>query len=210
MIPASVSIVLAAGVAAGIVASNTPAGAGNLTIVSGKYTADAPRRILITYGNEASNRTVKITGTDRYGNSLVETVTVPLGAPGSIYTANDFATVTVVTVAGAWTTNMTVGTNNVGSTPWIVPSLLITPQQIAVAGVNVSGTATWSVEYTYNDPNNLPSTLTTPTVFALTALSAQSATKDGTFAQPVAAYRLTVTSGQGTVRLDSLQAGRNQ
>ena len=79
------------------------------------------------------------------------------------------------------------------------------------AGIQlISGAATYSVEYTYDDPNNLPS----GTTFAFpwtnstpAALIGGSATKDGLFNFPVLAMRLTITAGTGTLKASFVQAG---
>ncbi len=206
MKPVSASLQLAAANAAAIVASNTPTGAGALTLVSSPWVADVPRRVLVTYGNEASSRTVQITGTDRSGFPLKETVTVPSGALGTVATNNDFATVTQVQVFAAWTAAMSVGTNTVASSAWFSVQTQVTPCAIGI-GVTVAGTVDYTVEYTYEDPNALPAGITWPDIFSLSALATKTTTLDSAITQPVAAFRLTVNSGTGTARMGAVQAG---
>lgn len=210
MLPTSVTLTLAAANAANIVASNTPAAAGNLTLVgSATVTLDVARRALVTYGNEGSARTIIITGSDRSGAPISETLAVPSGGGGTVYTLQDFLKVSAVTVAAAWTAAMTVGTNGIGSTAWIVPNRELTPANIGI-GVIVTGTVNFTVEYTYDDPLRLPSGLVVPAVWPLSALAAKAANTDSAITAPVAAYRLTVNSGTGSARMSSVQAGGRQ
>ena len=202
----STSLTLAAANAALIIASNTPAGAGNLTIATG--TLDVPRRVLLTFGSESAARTVLITGTNRQGARITETLTTLITTAGTAYTVQDFATVTAVTVYAAWSAAMTVGTNAVGSTQWIFPTNQVTPFNLAIGLIVVSGSVTSTVEYTYDNPNNLAQYgLTTPAVFQFSPLAGIIATTDSVITHPLWAYRLTNTSGAGTMRMVSLQAG---
>lgn len=210
MIPNSTTLTLAAANAANIVGSNTPGAAGALPLVTSPWVADAPRRVLVTYGSEASARTLVITGTNRSGAVISETLTTAVTTPGTAYTQQDFATVTSATVAAAWSAAMTVGTNGVGSSAWIIPSFFLTPINIGIAVTLVSGSATYTVEYTYQDPNKTPTVV--PTVWPFSALSAKSASTDGVpgIVSPIGAYRVTVTAGTGVIRMDSVQAGNRQ
>lgn len=152
--------VTAAGNVALIVASNTPAGAGNLALVGGgTVTLDVPRKVLVTFGNEAANRTVKITGTNLYKNIITETLTIASGAGGTIGTVQDFLTVTQVTVAAAFTAAMSVGTQSAGqsspvrSTPWLEIGPGLSTMQLNF-GVNAAAFTTgYLIEVTFDDPN---------------------------------------------------------
>ena len=208
MTPVSVTLSLAAANAAAIVASNTPAGAGALTLVASPWLADKPRRVLVTAGSEASPRTIIIAGTNRDGNPQGETLTVPASTPGTVATANDFATVTAVTVAAAWSAAMTVGTNGVCSSQWFMVQRQVTPVNIG-ASLVIVGTANATVEYTHNDPNALPAGATVPTVWPLAALASKTSSTDGVagITWPVVAYRVTLNSGTGSARMDAVQAG---
>ena len=208
------TVALANANAAAIVASNTPAGAGNLTIVGGSpFTMDAPRRVRVTFGVEATARLIQFFGTDRNGNAINETLTVPSGAGGTADTQQDFATVTRVAVFAAWSAAMTVGTSPVGSSAWKSVNQQITPVQIGLAVV-VSGTVNYTVEYTYEDPNAATMGMSfangvAPTPFPLTALAAQTTSKDSNITWPIRAYRLTVNSSTspGQATLNAVPAG---
>ena len=103
---------MAVAVADSICLSQTPSGASNLTIAGslatgGVATMDVPRHVSITSGSDESGDTYTITGTDRAGNALVETITGPSSttAKGN----SNFKTVTTVATSGAATGAITVG-----------------------------------------------------------------------------------------------------
>jgi hypothetical protein len=115
--------VLAAASATAVCASQTPSGAGLLTINGGSAsggvaTLAAARRILFTTVSDESAKKFQITGQDRAGNWQTETVTGPNAS--TAYTAFDYATVTKISVSAALTGAVTVGTNAVASSKWIV------------------------------------------------------------------------------------------
>lgn len=125
MNPVRITLTLAAASANNIALSQTPVSGTALTIngstaSGGVATLDAARRVLLTFGNEASNRTLVVTGTDRYGHVISETLAVASGAGGTAFTLQDFATVTqLLPLGGGWTAAVTVGTNATGSSPWV-------------------------------------------------------------------------------------------
>ena len=86
------------------------------------------------------------------------------------------------------------------------PDNYVSPFNVAIS-VIVTGTATYTVQYTFDD------------VFASTysaasgnwtnhpSLTAQTATKDSNIAYPVTGVRITQTAGAGSVRCTFIQAG---
>jgi hypothetical protein len=154
MNPVRVTLTLAAANAAIIAASQTPVSGTALTLVGGgSVTLDAPRRVLLTYGNEAAARTLTVTGTDRNGNPQTAILAVPSGAAGTVATVLDFLTITsLLPLGGGWTAAVTVGTNATGSTPWIEREW----GQIGKMGVLLSIPAsgpTSQLEVTWDDIN---------------------------------------------------------
>jgi hypothetical protein len=227
MLPLSVTLALAAASATNIVASNTPGGAGALTLVSPTnvvnflplatgvgqkvtiptVTLDAARRVLVTFGIEASNRTVRITGTDRFGNGQVETLTIPSGGASTIATQQDFLTITEVRVFAAFSAAMSVGTNTTGSTQWFIVQNNITPFNLGLL-FNVTGTVTGQIDATLMNPNQaLPTGLIVPDFYNPSGLTSITATANGSVTTPIAAFRLTVTTGTGSIRMSSIQPG---
>jgi hypothetical protein len=205
-----VSLALAAASANAIAASQTPAGAGNLTIVGGIATLDAPRRVLFTpAGAEGGNGTIwTVYGTNRSGNPISEAV-AGVNSPTTASTLNDFATVTRIAVNKAQLGAVTVGTSGIASSPWFVINRHTTPINLGVA-VTVTGTISFSVEYTYDNPND-PFTDVAPTVFTQAAMAAKSANTDAgnTFNFPIFALRLTQNSftAPATAKMIVIQAG---
>lgn len=211
---------LAAASANNIALSQTPVSGTNLTIngaaaTAGVSTLDSGRRVLLTFGNEVSNRTLVVTGTNDTGNPISETLAVASGAGGTIATLQDFFTVTTLTpLGGGWTAAVTVGTNTVGSAPWKVIDPHVTPTLIAI-NLNITGSINVTVEYTYDavqgqSPNfgNLPWTYpTAPQAIAHTSLQAVTASIDGAISVPARAWRTTVNSGTGSVTTTGTQAG---
>ena len=227
MLPVVVSLSLAAANAALLVASNTPSGAGSLTLAGGVsvsqtypsaagggqkitttvQTLDVARRVLVTYGSEASTRTIQIVGGDRFGNAISETLTIPATTPGSQATQQDFLTVTSINVFAAWSAAMTVGTNSTGSSQWFVVQNNVTPFNIGMQFVT-SGTVTGQIDATLMNPNMpLPAGLIVPDLYQPTGLSSITTSAVGSISTPVVAYRLTITTGTGSIRMTTDQTG---
>lgn len=198
---------LAAADADAIAESQSP-GAGAITldgtlVSGGVATLDTPRRVLITSVGDDSGITFTFIGTNYAGNPLTETVTGPNATTAA--TTQDFATVTEVTHTGTVAGAITIGTNGVGSTPWFVVDIDVSPMEFGI-GCVISGTVTYSVEYTYDDPNE-PFTGTFPTPWVLGAISSETAAADSAISQPIRAIRATVEAGTGTLYASILQAG---
>ena len=86
--------------------------------------------------------------------------------------------------------------SSVAASAWLPVDYKQDPMNLAVGCVVVSGTATYSVEYTYDDV--FDSTVT-PVAFALSTITAATTSKDGVINQPVRAIRLNVTAGASPV-----------
>jgi hypothetical protein len=192
---------LAAANAALIAASQSP-GAGAIALTSTPVVLDTPRRVLITSGGNDSGITFTVTGTNQTGNPLTETITG--GNATAVSTTQDFGTVTSVTHSGSVATTVSVGTSTTASTPWYQVNSWSQQINIGFAGV-VSGTVTYQVDYTYDDPN-APFSGPFPTIFNPTGFTALTATKDGSFTAPVNAIRFTITAGAGTLVGQVLQS----
>lgn len=212
--PVTVAVQLTAASANNIALVQTPLAAGNLTLngstVSGGVAVlDAPRRVLITSGGNDSNKTFTVYGNQRAngtGTNISQTITG--GNATAVATDLDFGTVTQVSVSAATAGNVTVGTNTTGSSPWISVNNHAQPVNLTNA-VTVSGTVTYSVQYTYDDPFWTTSSnyKANPTIWDDPLLTSLTAKADATFNDPVTAVRLTVTSGTGAATLVSTQAG---
>lgn len=80
----------------------------------------------------------------------------------------------------------------VTASAWLPVDYKQDPMNLSVGCVVVSGTATYSVEYTYDD---IFDTTVTPVAFSLSTITAQTTSKDGAINLPVRAIRLNVTAG---------------
>lgn len=160
--PKTISITGATADPDGISLSQTPSGAGNLTITGafasgGVATLTPAGRVSITSGSNISNRTLTITGTDRNGYALVEAITGPNNA--TVYTLGDFKTVTQIAISGAAAGALTAGTNGVASTPWYVGDYRTGKLVMIGIALSTGAVLTYTVEYTMTNLND--QTLTT-------------------------------------------------
>lgn len=219
------NLTLPASVATGIATAQAVAGAGNLTLNGALASAGVAnlvtaQRVGIVSANAGdTTQTAAITGTDRYGNTISETVN--LNGTTKVNTLQDFLTVTKIAISAATAGNISAGTVGIGSSDWILNNIYITPCQVSLALQLVSGAGTASAEYTYDDPNapaggytaypgadsvefasNVP-----PLAWPVNGLSAVSGNADAVITSPVFAYRLTIYSGTGTWKFQAIQAG---
>jgi hypothetical protein len=166
---------------------------------------DVQRRLLLTFtGNESSN-TFRVVGTNAAGNTIRETLT---GTNATTAQSNlDFKTITSITPVSATVGTTSAGTNGVGSSLWQIVNWNADPSDIGFGVELRSGAANYTVQYTYDDPNNLLTGLVYPTPFNHSVVAAQTTTLDGVFAFPVVAIRLLTNSGTGTLWFRMLQAG---
>lgn len=90
-----------------------------------------------------------------------------------------------------------------GATAWIPVNYRQSPFNIGFGAVIISGTATYTVQHTFDDvydPN------VTPVAFDNSNATAQTANKDSNYMFPVRAIRLNVTAGASpVVKLTILQ-----
>jgi hypothetical protein len=83
-----------------------------------------------------------------------------------------------------------------GTSAWIPLDNKQAPFNVGIGCVIVSGTATYSVEHTFDDVFDLT---VTPVAFQNSGITAQTTNKDGNYAAPVKAIRLNVTAGASPV-----------
>jgi len=94
----------------------------------------------------------------------------------------------------------------VGTSAVYPPDSYVSPFNIALA-VNVTGTVTYSVQYTFDDVFAASFNPATASWTDHPSLTAQTTSKDSNIAYPVRGVRLNVTAGTGTARLTAIQAG---
>jgi hypothetical protein len=125
MRPITQSLTFRAAVGNAVCASQTPSGAGALTInganaTAGVYTApdNTPRHLTITTNGNESTKTFTVTGTDRHGAAMSFST---LGASSATTTTYPIAfnTITSVTVSAATAAAVTIGFAAASHTGWI-------------------------------------------------------------------------------------------
>lgn len=168
-------------------------------------TGNQQRRVLITTtGNESSN-TFVIRGLNAAGFPIVESI----AGPNATTTRNnlDFQIISSITPLVATVGTTSVGMD-IGATLWSIMNWHVAPVNIQV-GCIITGAlgVNYTVQYCYDDPNNLLSGVTYPQPFNHPTLAAQTTSLDGSINDPVTGVRLQINSGTGTVRTTIIQAG---
>ena len=163
------------------------------------------RRVIITSGGNDSGINWAVVGTIASGAVVTDTFA---GSNGGAAQSNlDFVTVTSITPSGAVATTAIAGTNGVGSSPWKTWSWRNeSPMNLGMAIEVVSGSVNYTVQYTYDDPNNLAPGVSFPLAFN-TILVSQTTTQDSTLSTPFIAARVLINSGTGLLRCRFIQAG---
>lgn len=202
---------LAAASANGICLSQTPTSGTALTlngaVVSGGVAIlDAPRRVLLTYGNEGGARTLVVTGTDVFGMTISETLSVPSGAAGTVYTVLDYKTITSLVPAGSgWTAAVTVGTNSIASSRPVFLDTMGWPN--TMLQVTVSGTVSYTLQQSADDPNVVGLASVVWQNHSDPALvNSSTSTQTNYFFTPFVS-RILLNSGTGSVTYTITQAG---
>lgn len=161
------------------------------------------RRVVLAYTGTDTSFT--IVGTNGTGNAITDT---GVGSSGSAQSNLDFVTVTSITPVGGGLTGVTAGTNGVASSPWVTWDWRgKSPFSLGMAVELVSGAVNFTIQHTYDDPNNLPAGVGYPLAFSSPVINGASATVDGAYATPVVATRVLINSGTGEIRVRFVQGG---
>lgn len=195
-----------------IALTQTPSGAGALTlngalVTGGVAVLDTARRVAVTTAANETARTFTITGTAANGKVQSETIT---GAnAGTTFTALDYKTVTSVTISGAASGAITVGTNTVASSRW----LRMDEWAHAQVGLqcDVSGSVVYTVQQTLDNPND-PTWPVAPAAVNWVdhpdaLLVNATVTRQGNYGYVPLYVKVTLLSGTGSVTLTAVQAG---
>lgn len=165
----------------------------------GVATLDTPRRILFTPSGNESTKTFTIVGTAANGTPQTEVLSGTNAT--TFYTNLDFATVTSITINTTAAGAITVGTNTVASSPWVRFDEWAMPQ--AAIQCTVSGTPTYTVQQTLQDPNS-PTNPVTP--YSITWLNTSDSAAVNATASLQTSYqysptfaKVTITTGTGSV-----------
>ena len=210
MLPIVVTYALPAGNATSL--SATQAATSLLVGLATTVIPGPQRRIVITSAGNDSALLFKIIGLNQANNTISELLA---GANATFAQSNlDYESIisilpqTLTGSIGTTASTVSVGVNGVGSSLWNIVNWHATPSNIAISGAVVGTTAVnFSVQYTYDDPNNLPAGIQFPQPFNNPSIVNATSTVDGAINDPVTAVRLLVNSGTGTVCMTIIQAG---
>jgi hypothetical protein len=187
----------------GVATSQSPSGAGNLTLVSSAVTLTPPRFVTITSAGNDTGVTFTITGTRPGGSTQTEVVTgANAGAATSTLT---FETVTSIAISGASAAAVEAGFTQSGYSDWL-PLDIYTPNQVTTISATVSGTVNYDIQYTNEDP--FDRTITQTAVAhpaAAGAFTGATANQTHSTTTLMRAVRYKINSGTGTIRLTITQ-----
>lgn len=195
-----------------IALSQTPTGAGALTlngaaVVGGVALLDNARQVLFTFAADETGHNFVITGTNWASDVISETIAGT--AAGTVASVLSYKTVTSVTISAAATGAIQVGTNGVGASPWArmddwaLPKLTIQ--------CDATGTVNYTVQFSNDDPNSpwspvTPSAMTWVNTPDLNMVG-QTASTQGSLDFAPAWMRVLLNSGSGSVAATVTQAG---
>lgn len=100
----------------------------------------------------------------------------------------------------------TLSKTGTGRSGVVAPDDFQAPFNVGI-GAKVTGTATFNIEYSMDDPMAAGYDPATATWFVASGFSAVSANTGGSFTVPCKAISINITSGAGTVSAQFVQAG---
>lgn len=201
------TVISNAAVTNSVATSQTPAGAGNLTLTASTVTfgSSAAQKITITSTSDISNRTFEITGTDVYGNALVETgLTGPNN--GTVTSSLYFKSVTQIAISGAAAGALTAGNSADAEGQMYVPDTYSNPFSIGMGCAVVSGSPTYSIQHTFYNTIEEGFVYKDAVWFTHSVITAKTSNQDGNYDFPVYGIKLILTAA-GVVRVRLLQSG---
>lgn len=160
---------------------------------------DQPRRIEITTTDDETANNFTITGFDRYGSPISETLA---GVnTGVMTTVQDFAVVTGVSIDGNAVAALYVGTSATASSRWVrLDSWAMNPVAIQT---DTSGTVTYTIQTTLEDPDSAVNPVPPASVTWFNSTDSNVvnavASKQSSFTNAPTFARITVTAGDGSV-----------
>lgn len=162
-------------------------------------TLDVARRVLITPAGNETGKTFTIVGTNSSGMPQTEVIAGTNAI--AFFTNLDFKTVTSISISAAAAGAITVGTTTVASSDWI--RLDEWADSTVAIQCTASGTVTYSVQQTLQDPNSttnpvLPYAVTWLNSSDAAAVNASTTIQTSYQYTPTFA-RVTVTAGTGSV-----------
>jgi hypothetical protein len=180
----------------------------NGSLVSGGVaTFDNARRVLFTTTADETTKTVTMTGTNWSGSSVSETLTLVNNS--TVASVLDYKTVTSAYCSAALTGNLSLGTNDVAASPWV----MLDPWALPAVAVqlNVSGTVNYTLQQSLDDPNDPtnPTTAASMTWIdsADTEVVAATTAQQTNYAFTPRYVRVLLNSGAGSTTATIIQSG---
>ena len=212
MRPISISYAPSVSSANAIALSQTPGAAGAVTlngslVTGGVATMGGQQHVTITSTSDISNRTFALTGTDRNGNAISETLTGPNNA--TVASLKNYYTLTSAVISGSAAGAITLGVNGLGESRPYPVDIYQGPFQVAVAVTAVVG-ATYKMSYTYDDIQDPAWPNGTQTWFDSQLMVGKTTTSDTVInGGPVTAIRFAITTAGSPQSLTAriIQAG---
>lgn len=189
-----------------VAASQTPAGASNLTLTASTVTfgSDAAQKVTVTSSSNISNRSFTITGTNVYGLALVEAITGPNN--NTVTTTGLFKSVTQVAISGAAAGAVLVGNSADAEGMMYASDANSNPFQVGLGCVIGSGTPTFTVKHTFDAVLATGFDYNSSYWFDHSVIDDKTTNQDGNYNFPVTAIKLTL-SAAGSVTMTVVQAG---
>lgn len=193
-----------------IALSQTPSGAGPITlngslVTGGVAVLSTPQRILITTTD--TTHTFTVTGTTPTGTLVTE---ILQNAGTSITSQLDYKTVTSISVNAGLTAAVTVGNGGtpLAATPWVRLDEWANAQ-VGIQ-INVTGTVSYTVQSTMDDPNSATNPVTPSAVQWVNTndtnvVNATSSLQTNYLFSPIFA-RVLLNSGSGSITATFVQA----
>ena len=210
MKPVQVTLAISAADDDSICLSQTPSGAGNLTIngalaSGGVATQAVPQYLLLTTAADETGKTFTIYYTDRYGTAQTY-ATAGVNNTTKVLPINA-KTVTRIAVSAATAGAIKVGNTDVGTTKWLPVNWHAGTFQLGF-GCVLTGTANYTVEFCYDGVFAVGFNEADATAFADATIAGETSSQSGSFVGgPVTAARLKINSGTGSVTMTMTQAG---
>lgn len=196
-----------------ICASQTPAAGGvqELTIngvlaSGGAVSLSTAQHLSITFAADETGRVFTFTGTDRYGQTLVKTVSGT--TPSTVVLTYNYETITSITTDDDTAGAITVGVAAAAESRWITFNNDVTPFDMSIACKRLSSPDfTYGVQITYDETQGIADEQAVKT-YAHASLDGETSDQTGVQQSPVGAMRLTLSSFvAGTLDAAFIQAG---
>lgn len=173
------------------------------------------RRVLVTSSGNDTAIFFHIVGLNQAGFTVSEFLAGGNATAGAVTSNLDYLKIVSVTPSNSSVSQtnastaatVSVGVGGTGSSMWNIVNQHDTPSNISYGCILTANNATFSIQYTYDDPNNLPSGVLFPQAFNHPTIVNATASIDGASNDPIFAWRLLVTGGTGSIRAIGTQAG---